>query len=314
MRASNRRPNRPRWCFGALAAAAALILVPSSAWAADPVPGLPGLNVPTAAPSLPQPLATLLPPLPGLPSLPGATAGSTRTTSSTAAPGTSSPTGLPGSIALPLPGPTTPTSSPTTTPSGGRATPQSQPQPQTSVGGGLAGAGYGCLSAGSANGGGLVVMDQDLLGQLAAVLPQTAEFEVPCTTRNGLALDADLVAATVCLRLDPSSPTPVRATVELAGTDVLGQLEAAGLPLGQVLSPCATAPPAQSGSDATSPARAGATSSDAPTQVQAAATADTGGRLPFTGAQVLPTVLLALALLLLGAGLLRGRGQHQPTS
>jgi hypothetical protein len=157
-------------------------------------------------------------------------------------------------------------------------------------------------------------MDEDLLSRLTAVLPQTSDFEVPCTTTSGLAVDADLVAATVCLRLDPSSPAPLRATIELAGTDVIGQLEAAGLPLGQVLAPCTTTPPPASSGGATSAASTASTSGAAPTKVQAAATADTAGRLPFTGAQVLPTVLFGLALLLLGTGLLRGRSQHEAGS
>jgi hypothetical protein len=189
---------------------------------------------------------------------------------------------------------------------------QPQSQSDVSVGGGLAGAGQGCLSAGTRNGGGLVVMGNDLLSRLTAALPQTASFVVPCTTTNGLSVDADLVAATVCLRLDPDAAQPLRATIELAGTDVLSQLEAAGLPLGQVLAPCAPTPtnPGSATAAPVAPVTAPRTSTQAPTHVQAAAAADTGARLPFTGAEVLPTVLLGLALVLLGAGLLRGRGQQ----
>jgi hypothetical protein len=154
-------------------------------------------------------------------------------------------------------------------------------------------------------------MGQDVLSQLSSALPQTKDFIVPCTTTNGLSADADLVAATVCLRLDPAASSPLRATIELAGTDVLSQLESAGLPLGQVLSPCTSSAPATSRAAPTPATGPPTSATTAPTDVQAASSADTGGRLPFTGAEVLPTALLGLALVLLGAALLRGRGRHE---
>lgn len=154
------------------------------------------------------------------------------------------------------------------------------------------------------------MMGQDVLRKLTAAVPQTAGFVVPCTTENGLAVDANLIAATVCLRLDPSSSTPLRARVELTGTDVLSQLEAAGLPLGTVLVPC-TATALRTTSH---PATMGATAPPAdvaPTRVQAAGAASTAARLPYTGADIVPVALLGLGLVLLGLGLLRGRGRHQ---
>lgn len=313
---------RPGSLIGAavLAAVAAVVLTPGVAGAetrtADPA--LPALSAPTVPAALPVPL----PPVP-VPSVPvplssllgGGTAptaasgpGSTTATtppSSAGLPGLPAVPGLPGS---PAAGPT-PTSSPTGgTASGAARSPAAAPG--VSVGGGVAGAGQGCLSAGGTNGGGLVVMGQDVLRKLTAAVPQTAAFVVPCTTENGLAVDANLVAATLCLRLDPDSSTPLRARVELAGTDVLSQLEAAGLPLDKVLAPCTAA----ALSTASQPATKGGTAPPAavtPTRVQAADAANTAARLPYTGADIVPVVLLGLGLVLVGLGLLRGRGRHE---
>jgi LPXTG-motif cell wall-anchored protein len=49
----------------------------------------------------------------------------------------------------------------------------------------------------------------------------------------------------------------------------------------------------------------------APTRVQGAGPASTAARLPYTGADIVPVALLGLGLVLLGLGLLRGRGRHQ---
>jgi hypothetical protein len=306
----------------AAVAAAGLVLAPSVAVADAPsdagfVPSLTlPSTLPTTAPELPGPLAdlpgTLASALPGA-SSPTTSATSTsapRPTGSIAQPRTPGLPGLDGLTGQPALAPsdaaaTTATASPSST--GTVRTPAAD-QPGATIGGGLAGLGHGCLSAGATNGGGLVVMGQDLLGQLTAVLPQTAEFVVPCTTTNGLAVDADLVAATLCLRLDPSQPAPLKATVELAGTDVLSQLEAAGLPLQQVLTPCSAAAAVTTTSPPTT-ATSSPTSTSAP-DVEAARATPTADRLPFTGADVLPLVLFGSALLLLGLGLLRPQGDE----
>jgi hypothetical protein len=328
MRSSNHLLARLLAGAAALVAAGAVTLAPSTAHAAaatdgsllPSLPSLPALPVPTSVPQLPS---LAVPPAPALPaplsSLAGVPQSLATGLAGTGGGGPLAPS-TPAATASTTAASTAPTATSSTTTSAAATSPRRSTAasgPGITIGGGLAGAGHGCLSAGSANGGGLVVMGQDVLGQLTKALPQTADFVVPCTTENGLAVDADLVAATLCLRLDPPAASPLRATVELAGTDVLQQLEAAGLPLQQVLTPCGATPTTSAsgtptGAGGTPTSEPTATSGPTtPTDVQAGAAADTAARLPFTGAEVAPTVLLALGLVLLGIGLLRGRGPHE---
>ena len=158
----------------------------------------------------------------------------------------------------------------------------------------------------------VVVLDQSLADRLRAEEPELAQLLGDCpassTDGPGAAVDVDAgQLGSICLRIDPDGAAgPLLATITLVDRDLLAELEAAGVPVRELVAPCPSpgTGPAPGGSDDGSVA-SGRTDREA---VVLAARVPSGDRLPYTGLPL--AALLTTATALLGTGyvlLRRGR-------
>jgi hypothetical protein len=114
---------------------------------------------------------------------------------------------------------------------------------------------------------------------------------------NLVAADADVDGLLgLCVRV-PSDGTHPKADLVVLDRDVLAALAMAGVPVREAIEPC----PAGMGSPhGAAPGATGASSSTQPARAAGPAGDPFTGRLAFTGAEVVPTAVLAVGLLWLG--------------
>lgn len=145
----------------------------------------------------------------------------------------------------------------------------------------------------------LVVLDEDVFGQLREAEPALAELVAECpdgarTVDNGLTVDLDGGdAGSVCLRLDADADDPVAADVVVLDENVVDALTEAGLPLRDLVVPCPGVAGGGTGGGGGTGAEDGR---DAASRIPSGVDS---GRLPYTGG---PLGLLAATGLLVTAG------------
>jgi hypothetical protein len=136
--------------------------------------------------------------------------------------------------------------------------------------------------------------------------PQPARTSAAAAPAGAEVASADATVAGLvgaCVRIT-RQVVPLETTLVVLDHDLIAQLEAAGVPLQQLVVPC----PASSGTGATGSAGSASSGGGTVTGDSTSALSTMAGRLAFTGATVIPAVVVAVLMLCLGVACVRRSG------